>query len=148
MSTLTASPAMVLRKMLQDAGKVTAPTSNLAWPGYYSDEPPKPDNLVVVFDTAGRVQSREMVSGQIVESYGVQLLIRAVDHSTGWAKANDIRTWMAESVVQEAVEVDGDYYTVAAISKFGSVLTLGNESPTSKRKVFTLNAMMSITQEE
>lgn len=137
---------MIVRKLLLDAAKVTLPAANLAWPAFYSDEPPKPDNLVVVFDTAGRVDSREMVQGKIVEHYGVQLLIRAVDHATGWGKASDIRSWLAENVVEHTVNVEGTYYTVQAISKFGPLLTLGNESPTSKRKVFTLNAMVSVTQ--
>ena len=80
------TPTDVLRYYLVLLGLVTSPDDSLAWPCYVSSMPDTPDDCVCLYDTAGVLQGRDMPTGTVAESYGVQIKLRAVDYPTGYNK--------------------------------------------------------------
>lgn len=142
---MTHSPSDVLRKLLIDLGVGADPPAT-PWPIYVGGEPPSPDNAVTIYDTAGADGGRAMFAGTLLGWVGVQVRVRSSDHPTGWTKADAIQTTLAESVYDERVTVGASTYLVHCLSKIGDVLAIGKESPTSKRSLFTFNALMSVKQ--
>lgn len=149
---MTHSAADVVRFLLIDIGQGTNPGDSAAWPVFASGEPGDPDQVVTTYDTAGVQHGRTMTDGAVQEHLGFQVRVRSKDHKTGWRKTHQIRAAMAEGVYQRAVTVPaggGDpaaEYLVHCVSKLGPVLALGKESPTSKRSLFTVNAVLSVKQ--
>lgn len=146
MPALTHSPADVVRWLLVALGLGTDPEGGDSWPVFAAGEPDSPDNCITVFDTVGTDDGRVMVTGEAVRHPGIQVRVRAKNHATGWAKADAIRTALAQSVYLEAVAVGGNHYLLHSASKIGNVLALGKESPVSKRSIFTLNCQVSVKQ--
>lgn len=142
--TLTHSPAKILRQLLIDLSLGTLPSANGSWPVYATHEPNLPDNCITVYDTVGTDDGRSMITGELWGHDGFLVRVRAADHDTGWLKADAIQTGLAESVYDRTVHVSGSTYLVHAVTRIGDVLTLGTESPTSKRSLFTINATVSL----
>jgi hypothetical protein len=138
------SPAQVIQQLIADLSLGTDPLANTAWPVFASGEPSKPDNVLTITDTTGLDDGRVMQSGELLTHYGFQVRIRAVDHATGWAKADAIRTAFAESVYQNRVTLDATHYLIWAVTHIGQVLALGKDTPSTKRSLFTLNATVTI----
>jgi len=139
------SPGDVVRYLLIQLGQGVYPSPTGrgdVWPVYKDKEAAQPDNLIKVTDTAGQDDGRTMPDGEPVAHFGFQVMVRAVDNPTGWAKANEIRTALA-GVTRLVVAVDDQRYLVQAVVKIGQVLPLGEEVPVSKRNLFTLNALLS-----
>ncbi len=143
-ATLIHSPADIIRYMFVNLGLGTLPENGGLWPIHVGGEPSTPDKVITVYDTTGVGQGRIMFSGEIIGPQGIQVRIRAPDHVTGWLKADAVQTSMAEEVYQESVTIDGTEYLVHALVRIGDVMVLGNESPTSKRKLFTINAQVQV----
>lgn len=145
---LTHSPAHILQTAMVSLGLGTlAPSSGYAstsWPIYSSTEPDRPDAVITVKNTSGIQQGRSMIDGKLFQSYGVQVRIRHGDEPTGWVKADQIRATLAESVYQLAVTIDSSNYLIHAIIGIGMVLPIGKEVPSTKRSLFTLNALMKV----
>lgn len=144
MPVLPHSPADVLRQLLVDLGLGSEPAALSLWPVYATSEPSSPDNCLTTYDTTGLTDARLMVTGEAPVHHGFQVRVRSADHQSGWAKANAVRTALAESVYQHTVHVGASAYLVHAVARIGDVLTLGSESPTSKRRLFTLNAVVTL----
>ena len=146
--TLAHSPADVIRKLLvnlalgSDANAVPAE----AWPVFASGEPASPDSVITVYDTAGKNDGRAMATGERSEHYGIQVRVRSAAHTAGYAKAQAIAIAFDETVTQNAVTIGSTTYLVHAVSRRGPVLNIGKETPTSKRSLFTLNALVSLRQ--
>jgi minor capsid protein len=145
MSTLIQhSPAQVASRVLISNLVVgTDPTTDTAWPIFYSSEPNTPDNCITIRDTAGILQAIDMTSGKAVYQYGIQVRIRAQTHQVGYARAEMIRRSMAEEAYDEVVTLDGVTYIVHCFSQVSAVLDLGKEL-TSSRRLFTLNTLMNL----
>ena len=139
------SPADIVRWLMVRAGVGTDPTVSGAWPVWVSKEPTTPDNLIKVSDTQGVDGSRSMVDGDQIAWNGFQVMVRAVDHPTGWQKVNAIRTAFLTDAnfKRTVVTVEGQRYAVQAVVRVGQVIPLGEEKPVSSRNLFTLNAMLS-----
>lgn len=145
--TLEHSPADILGQLLVLMGVGTEPTDDLSWPVYVANEPDLPDNCITVYDTAGRDDGRMQVSGERAEHHGVQVRIRSTTHPIGYLKAREVAVALDEDVYQEGVTFDsGESYTVHSVSRTGDVLPLGKESPTSERRLFTVNAVICLKQ--
>lgn len=151
MPILNNSPSDILRYLIIDitegslpvAGKLYAPTD---WPVFNDVEPPLPDNCITTFDTTGTDDGRIMLTGEIVHHTGFQIRVRAQDKETGWLKANAIQISLMESVRRVSLTINTRTYLIHCIAKMGDILSLGKESPTSKRNLFTLNAVMMVEQ--
>ena len=148
-ATLTHSAADIVQQMLVDLGVATDPDLDplQAWPVYASGEPATPDQCVTIYDTEGRQHGRLMTDGSIQEHLGFQVRVRSKDHSAGWLRADLIRATIAQDVYLRVVTVSAVSYLVQCVAMLGNILTLGKESPTSKRSLFTVNATLCVKQQ-
>lgn len=147
-SNLTDSPASIVVELLVNGGQATEITNDplLAWPAVVSVEPDSPDDVITVDDTTGQSDGRDMAGGVLNQHYGLQLRFRSVGAVSGWTKAQDVRAWLSEHVSMVAVSVGSNNYIVHCLAKFGQVLKLGTDAPSSKRWLHTLNCFVSIRQ--
>lgn len=145
LGTLTHSPADVLAKLLVDLGHAIDSQSAGDWPAFVNQEPNAPDKCVTTFDTTGRVGKRVHSNGYRPEFRGVQVRIRAHTQDAGWTRANRIAAALDEEVDWRTVALSGVNYLVCAVTRTSGVLPLGDE-PGTKRKLFTVNGVMSIKQ--
>lgn len=146
MNQLLHSPADVVRWLLIGLGVGTDPSLSSAWPINADKEAATPDNVITIYDTAGRDDGRSMIDGELFYHYGLQVRVRAVDHVTGWPKADQIRVTMAQQVYGNSVTIGTSTYRVHCIAKIGEVLRLGQEVGSSKRSLFTINATVALRQ--
>lgn len=145
-SNLVHSPADVVWQLLIDGGQATDPADALAWPVFVGVEPDTPDNCLTLDDTTGASDGRDMADGTLNQHFGLQLRVRSVGAPNGWVKAQTMRAWLSEQVRMTLVNLEASTYEVACLSKFGQVLKLGTDAPSSKRWLHTLNFFASIRQ--
>lgn len=143
------SPAEIVQQLLIDGGLGVDPDSHVDgdvdWPTYATNEPDGPDETVTVFDTQGQDMGDTQSDQEQQVHYGVQVRVRARSHEThGYRKANAIRRYLSEDVLQAVVTLDATRYLVHAVKPRGQVLALGKETPASKHSVFTANFTLSL----
>jgi len=137
----------IVGQLIIDLGLGTLPsTPPSVWPVYTSQEPPNPDNCITVFITSHKDHGKFMKGGQRQNHYGAQVRVRATDHITGWQKINNIAISLDESVANETVGIDANRYVIPAVTIASGPLNIGQETPESKRVIFTLNVLASIRQ--
>lgn len=147
--TLTHSPADVLRWLLIAKGVGSDPTIQPLgnWPIYAADEPDGigvPDNVITVYDTDGTDEGRIMIDGEPQGHNGFQVRVRASDHKTGYAKIDEVWTVLGKEIYDDAVILDGIVYLVHSANKIGDPIPLGKEVGETKRRLFVLNAVLSL----
>ena len=140
------SPAEVLRSALIDLGLATDPSSNTDWPAYFSSEPDKPDSVITVYDTTGFDLGRQQIDGHREESHGVQIRFRSTAHRFGFRKARAVAIALDESVYDTRVVLGTSVYRVQSVVRSSGPLVLGRESPQSNRRLFTVNALVTVNQ--
>lgn len=140
--TLTHSPAQILRKLLIDLG--LAETTG-DWTCYFSVAPDSPDKAVITFDTEGRVQGRTHVDGETQLAHGVQIQVRGTPaHEIGYARAMVIAVGL-DGFSRATVTINAVSYLVQAVTRTSDVISLGI-GDASRRRLFTINAVMSVRQ--
>lgn len=144
--TLSHSPADVLAVLLPARGFGSNPDDDPggAWPVYALDPPDVPDQQVRLTDAAGRDVARPHLGGR-VEYYGVQAVVVAGDPVVGYARASALAAALDALRLAE-VTVDGVGYLVHTVQRTGPVLPLGRESPTSDRRLFSLNCLVTLSR--
>ncbi len=140
------SQADIVRALLVQAELATDPPS-IIWPVYSTSEPDLPDDVLTVFDTAGEISTRT-AHGDRGEHYGIQVRVRASTHDEGFLKAKNIAYWMDELLDKEWVIVGDAEYLIQTIIRTGPILSLGTEVPASRRRIFTINALVVIKRNE
>ena len=150
--TLTYSPADVIRQLLIDLAYGTSSSGTADWPVYCSTLPDSPDKVITVVDTTGIHQGRLMISGEVEERHGIQILVRSAKFPSGWSKADDITVGL-DAVYQAGVVMDTKSYFVHAISRSSGPIALGKEAPSegsnipiSKREMFSVNCTVSVRE--
>lgn len=145
------SPANVLRWLLVALGDLSDPTvvdadhlPTGAWPGYHSNEPEYPDNLVVLYDTEGVPSGRNMTDGRPIYHYGFQVRVRAREARTSHDKMRSLRDTLF-AVLLRSVTIDSVPYLVHVVSGIGQIIPVGQDTPQSKRYAHTLNALISLS---
>jgi hypothetical protein len=142
--TLSHSPADILRYALVSLGLGTlAPTT--PWPVFAGQEPSAPDNCITVYDVAG-TDSGYVQQGERQEQHGWQVRVRGQDHATGYAKARAVAVALDEDLYQETVTIGASSYLVWSVTRTSDVLSLGLDSPASKRHLFTVNGTICVRQ--
>lgn len=145
------SAADIVRNQIIDLGFGATPSSENEWPVYVSVMPSTPDEAIVCIDQAGEIQGKLHPIGQVVEREGVQILVRANDHFDGHNKADDIAKGL-DAVSQSSVRVGdvagtGDStYTVSAITRRSGPIALGQETPDTKRELWSINFVAALRQ--
>lgn len=142
---LSHSPADILRRALTDLTLGSDPPAG-PWPVYTSLEPGSPDNTVTVFDSVGLGHGREHTRGERQEHHGVQVRVRSNTHTAGYSKARAIAVALDQDLLHTEVEFDGALYRIWSVSRTSDVLAIGKESPASARRLFVVNALISVRQ--
>lgn len=150
-SALLHSPAEVIAKLLVDLGAGSDPESTplSSWPIYVDSEPDGsdiPDEVLTVYDTDGNDDGHGMVDGFAYTHHGLQVRIRARDHSTGAAKALEIRRLLNEAVANDFVVLPNTLYYVPAV-KASPVRRLGREIGKSRRHLWTVNGLAVVIRD-
>lgn len=145
---MTHSPEHVLAQMLVDLSLGTVGGGGGAWPIFYSNEPDTPDALITTYKTPDRDHGRAMIDGSLLGPFGFQVRVRAKNHATGWSKAEGIQETLAskDQVYQRTVHIEEAEYFVHACVGIGDVLAIGKETPTSSRRIFTINGFVYIRE--
>ena len=144
-------PSVIVRKLLIDYSlgadiqfNSVGTYAGSNWPVFTDVEPATPDNCITVFDTMGMDQGTEMNTGAIFGPVGVQIRIRSKDKPTGWTRADRIYAWMCREVYQATVSIGANRYEVHCFADIGNVLSLGLDSPNTKRSLHTVNGQVHI----
>lgn len=141
---LNHSPADILLQELIDSSIVdTTGTATPAWEGRVNRVVDEPDYLVIVNDTQGEEQHREMAGDTIVFA-GVQVRIRAENYLAVFRKANEIQDHF-DTVRNASVTVDSDSYEIHAIHRVGNAIPLG-KSDDDQREHFVINATLFVKE--
>jgi hypothetical protein len=141
---LNHSPAAVLRQALVDLGLASEPGAGQEWPAFATKEPDSPDHTLTCYDTAGRDLGRTVPDQGRTEMPGVQVRVRAGSFAVGWAKANALALAL-DAVYRQTVVVESTPYLLRHVARTTGVLSLGLDSPNTARRLFTVNALASIT---
>lgn len=139
------SPAYVLRQLLVDLGLASDPPSSV-WPAFATSEPPTPDNCITTYDTAGQIHGRIQVDGSYEEYFGVQIRVRGAVDGEAYSKAGAIARALDTGVYDRHVTISPAIYLVHSISRSTAPISLGYDAPTSRRRLYTLNTLVCLTQ--
>lgn len=141
---LNHSPAYVLRQALVDLGLGTDPADNGDWPVIARKEPDEPDDVITIYNTAGRDLGRTAPDQRRIELYGTQVRVRASTPSGGNSKARAVANTL-DALYLQTVLVDGTRYEIAHFARTTDVLDLGVDSPVTNRSVFVVNGLLSLS---
>lgn len=155
----THSTGEVIRRLLINMalGADPPPPSpqGTTWPVYAPKEPDSPDNVITVQGTAGVVGPSNMIDGEFNTLEGFQVRVRGANNHLAARKANAIAdglqriTWKVitcPAVTKDGQTVPAGTYKVQQVSISSGPIELGNESPESKRYLFTINGLVSMSQ--
>lgn len=142
---LTHSVNDVLRRLLVNNSQGTLPSASGNWP-IGIERPDDPDDCVTITETTGKRDGRVMSTGEVIEHPGIQVEVRSADHNTGFLKAMQLATYCDESIYNSVITFENKTYNIQNVSRVGPVMSIGRESPESKRELFTFNAMVTIVQ--
>lgn len=141
------SPAHILQRLLIALGLGTAPPPPVAaWPVYRSHEPNLPDNCITVYSTEGQSDGYSQIDGEDLCRRGVQVRVRAETDDVGAVKAEAIAHAFDQIAYDEEIAIGASAYVVHVITRTGNVIALGRDAPDSDRRLFTINAVASITR--
>jgi hypothetical protein len=141
-------PGKIIQKLLIDLAHGTSLSSSGnttgLWPVYYGTLPDTPDNAICVIDTEPMQYGRDMVVGQRCEHPGFQVLVRCDNLVNGYIKAQDIAIAFDKDVYQEVVLLEGNTYSVQAVTRTSGVFTIGLEIGSTRRRLYSVNATASL----
>lgn len=142
---MTHSPAEVLRALLIADG--LCPSNQVsAFACFVSSMPDEPDAVVCTYDSDGRLDGRLMRTGEVIEHPRVVIQVRSATFTAGWQKMEAIRA-LIDSVKRREVTVQVATYLVQNISRTSTILALGQEEGTTKRReYFSLNVLMTLQE--
>ena len=156
------SPADVVRHLLVNLGVGVLPSLTGDWPIYEGSEPEQPDNAITLYDQKGLTYGRVQLTGTVVDKPGVLFRVRSWNALDGFNKASEIARIIDETVTFDTLTIPVGYiptgaiatYLVESITRIGTVHDIGKNAPatpgstsvSSKRNIFTLNAVVSLRQ--
>lgn len=141
----------IIWQLLQDLGHVTDPADNGSWPCYIGPMPDTPDNCVALRGTEGKDDGR-LFTGERAEHPGIQIRVRCDSRVDGYVKAKAIFIAL-DALTSTAVTVQDDVgtatttYRVYAFTRTGTVISLGAETPTSRRETWSFNLLVSLREQ-
>lgn len=143
-------PQRIIQQLLIDlGGLVTNPDDDDDWPCFYGSLPDVPDGAIVVADTTGKVEGREMVAGYLFEKHGIQIKVRSAGPVDGYVKSARILQSLTavhnvETTVLDEAGTSSSDYRVQSLTPTSPVIKLGPETPQSHRYVWTANYIVSV----
>lgn len=144
--TLLHSPSRIIAALLIAGGQGADPAISPvgAWPVYANTEPDTPDNCITITNTEGSSDGRDMDSGELDQHWGLQFRFRGTTNPITLAKVMAVRNWIAKSVFQTKVTVEGTVYTVWSLNKISSPIDLNKDKPNTMRSIYTINCTSPI----
>ena len=143
--TLNHSPAEIIQYYLDDQSLGSLPSSDGLWPVFATSMPDTPDNAICVYDTEGKGEGREHISGATHFQHGIQVRVRSSSHKVGYQKAGDI-ILAFDALHRAEVPLGSDTYMIHAVNMTSPILPLGlDEAPASRRRSFVINALVIVT---
>lgn len=145
----------IVQKLLIDSGLVGDPESpdTPEWPLFVDAMPEDPDNCLVVDGQAGTIEGRFMVNGEVQGMQGVRIALRSNDPKVGYQLLWDVQQYLDETVYLTEVEIepeegtDTEVYTVHSMTRQGQILRLGQGQTSASCWLFSVNYLVSFTQE-
>lgn len=143
------SPADIASRLLVQLGGATDPENDplQAWPAFVGVEPSSPDNCITVYNTAWQDDGRSMIDGEDFHHFGLQFRVRGTTQPIAFAKADAIHTLMTEGCYNRIVNISDSAgeasYFIQCFAK-QNVLSIGQETPKTKRNILTINSLMTI----
>lgn len=137
------SPAMVLRSILTTGSGAyfsDASTPPLRpYPLFISTLPDEPDVAAALYDTEGVKIARLLASGNELQKFGIQLLVRTRDYQAGFHLTQSVANLVSRIKNQDVV-LNSITYTVQSIMRTSPVLSIGQDP--KRRDQFSLNLLM------
>jgi len=143
--SLVHSPAQILQYLLIQLSQGTLPSDAGSWPIYTSETPNKPDICITTLDTSGMDAGRTSPDNERQEFHGIQVLIRASDHSSGYTKSRAIAIAL-DGVARISTTISSSVYHIQSIKRTSDVIVVGTDKPEGKRSLFTVNCLATIRQ--
>lgn len=134
--------ATVVAQYLIATGVVSKPGNNQAWPCYVNRQPTTPNDLVTVYDTAGKMDGRMMRSGKVSEFPGILVRLRAVSYDSGELMGMRIIQKLDAALAAVVIVTGGKQYKLDSIQRTTNLIPLGPEEGGS-REIFTTNGLAS-----
>lgn len=156
---MLASPSKIVRAVLVSKGLVTEPAQENQIPieqlpgdgstlCYVSSLPDEIDQAVLIKGTAGLLFARGMRAGDYFQHPGIKILVRALDHDTGYDLISRLCTQGIDTVNRNTViTLDGTTHYVQSIYRTSTIIELGEEQD-KKRQLFTINARVAFQAQE
>jgi Bacteriophage minor capsid protein len=138
-------PSDIIRRALIALGHGNDPP-NTTWPIYIALLPDVPDNAAVVYDQTGRDRGRNM-TGERTEMHGIQVVIRSksTQYIEGYVKSRNIAVAF-DNFSQYEITISGHRYVIWSATRTTEVIDAGQEETVSKRRMFSVNAVVNIRQ--
>ena len=130
------TPAQVIVAYLIENGYFATPTNNATWPLYTGHMPEENKNLACAYDTQGFLDGTILRTGEVIEHYGFQIIIRSKDYDTGWIKGNEIALHL-DGIKDQSVSIDSDDYVIENVMRTSAVIFIGADE--KRRFEFSLN---------
>ncbi len=145
--TLSHLPSDIIRQLLIDLMLGTDGTLD-DWPIYTTASPNTPSDVIILFQTEGKFQGRDMFSGAIQGHYGINIAVRGEDIETTGDKAQDIADAMDSTVDRDIVSMTSpiNTYQIEAITRTSDPLHVGKEQPEGRWELFSINLIVAMYQ--
>lgn len=140
------SPADILAQYLIDKGEAELFDAEdpPEWVIYVDFQPPEPDELVIVNNTSGVLDARDLESGEQKERPGIQLVVRGHDHRNTYRKLSRMVALMNKEVDWPIVNLETSSYIIKNISATTAIGSFPQDD--QQRYSFFWNAIMTIEE--
>lgn len=136
----------ILQQLLITLGLGTDPTLNQPWPVFRAIRPDKPDNLLVVSETAGIEVGNRTWNGRVQVHYGFQVLVRSSDSDEASKKARLVWSTLNELVDHAVIPINSNFYCVDCVTTTGDVINMGMQQLQNRLHLRSVNAIADIKQ--
>lgn len=147
---LSHSVSQIIRQLLIDLGH--GADGGTTWPVYETQAPNAPDNLITVHDSAGRDRGRFLFTGDIQETHGIQIDVRASVAQLARTRADQIKFGLSQNSHLAVVTVTDDEeagtgnqsYTIYNVKWVSGPLFRPEED--TNRKLFSANFLITVRE--
>lgn len=151
LSTLAHTPADVVRYVLVDLGLGDLPQQLTAW-SIYAERMGDYDYSICVTTTEGILNGFNQVQGEAFEHHGIQIRCRSVNPAFTYRKMSQVQEAIDKLISSYLITIPDTEtgvdcnYIVDAVTRTGTIISMGMEIPQSGRFSYTLNATVTLRQ--
>jgi hypothetical protein len=146
------TPSAIIQHLLVVEGFASAPAGRVSkWPCFITSLPDgkeAPDEALAVYDTTGILDGRLMV-GNVIQHYGIMIRVRSITYTIGYLKIQAIADWFSTLRRKSIAIKDAEdlTYTLHNAKQASTIASLGPETGVSRREHFTLNLLLTVSQQ-